>query len=68
MADDGWRTEVENNRLAMFADDLWGVPSFRFGQLSTWGQDRLWLVEKAVAETLAGPRKAATRTSPRTPS
>lgn len=68
MTDDGWRTEVENNRLAMFADDLWGVPSFRFGQLSTWGQDRLWLVEKAIVETLGGPRKAATRTSPRTPS
>lgn len=66
MTDDGWRAAAEDNRLAMFADDLWGVPSFRFGKLSTWGQDRLWLVEQAIVETLGGPRRAASRTSLRT--
>lgn len=68
ITDDGWRAAAEDNRLAMFADDLWGVPSFRFGTLSTWGQDRLWLVEKAIVETLGGTGKAASRTSLRTPS
>ena len=57
MTDDGWRSVAEDNRLAMFSDDLWGVPSFRFGPLSTWGQDRLWLVENAIVETLGGPRR-----------
>ena len=68
MTDDGWRTAVEDNRLAMFADDLWGVPSFRFGKLSTWGQDRLWLVEKAIVEAIGGPRRAEPQTSLRTAS
>jgi hypothetical protein len=43
----------------MFADQLWGVPSFRFGDLATWGQDRLWLVEQAIIETLGGPKATA---------
>jgi len=66
MTDDGWRAAAEDNRLAMFADDLWGVPSFRFGTLSTWGQDRLWLVENAITEALGGARGAAPRTNLRT--
>jgi 2-hydroxychromene-2-carboxylate isomerase len=24
---------------------VWGVPSFRVGNMITWGQDRLWLIE-----------------------
>ncbi len=48
LADDGWRARVEENRVALFAAGLWGVPSFRLGALSTWGQDRLWLVEQAL--------------------
>jgi 2-hydroxychromene-2-carboxylate isomerase len=57
MANEDWRVVVEENRQAMFAEDLWGVPSFRFGQLATWGQDRLWLVEDAIIESLGGPRQ-----------
>ena len=33
------------------ASGLWGVPSFRVGDLAVWGQDRLW----AVQEALLGP-------------
>jgi hypothetical protein len=59
MADESWRAVAEDNRRSMFADQLWGVPSFRFGALSTWGQDRLWLVEQAIVETLGGPKDTA---------
>jgi 2-hydroxychromene-2-carboxylate isomerase len=59
MADESWRVVAEDNRRSMFADQLWGVPSFRFGALATWGQDRLWLVEQAIIETLGGPRATA---------
>jgi 2-hydroxychromene-2-carboxylate isomerase len=48
LADPSWRARVEDNRVALFAAGLWGVPSFRLGQLATWGQDRLWLVEQAL--------------------
>ena len=59
LADESWRAVAEDNRRSMFADQLWGVPSFRFGALATWGQDRLWLVEQAIIETLGGPKDTA---------
>ena len=29
---------------------IWGVPSFRVGDVSTWGQDRLWLIEDKLKQ------------------
>jgi 2-hydroxychromene-2-carboxylate isomerase len=40
-----WRAEAEANRAEMMALGVWGVPSFRVGNMITWGQDRLWLIE-----------------------
>jgi 2-hydroxychromene-2-carboxylate isomerase len=38
---------AEANRLEMLGLGLWGVPSFRVGNLpGHWGQDRLWAVEE----------------------
>ena len=57
--DEGWREELEANREALFALGLWGVPSYclrdRSGSVlfSTWGQDRLWLVEAEIRRRLA---------------
>ncbi len=48
LGDDAWRQEADANRQALLELGLWGVPSFRFGQTSTWGQDRLWLIEDAI--------------------
>ncbi len=39
-------TRAEANREALFAAGLWGVPSFRLGDFTTWGQDRLWMVDQ----------------------
>ena len=51
LADDGWRAVAEANRAAMFDAGLWGVPSFRVGDRpAQWGQDRLWAVERDLAE------------------
>jgi 2-hydroxychromene-2-carboxylate isomerase len=36
------QAQVNANDLAVFG--LWGVPSFRIGELSIWGQDRLPLI------------------------
>ncbi len=48
LKDEAWRQTAEENRRAMFDLGLWGVPSFRVGDLSTWGQDRLWAVQEEV--------------------
>ena len=54
--DDTWAETLEENRLVMYRFGSWGVPSYRLldrdGKevLGVWGQDRLWLVAKKIAE------------------
>lgn len=45
LSDTSWHTEAEANRREMTALGLWGVPSFRVGDVAVWGQDRLWAIE-----------------------
>lgn len=40
---------AETNREALNELGLWGVPSFRVGDLAVWGQDRLWLIDRALS-------------------
>jgi len=56
--DRAWRQELEANREHLFGLGLWGVPSFTVtgggrADFCTWGQDRLWLVEREIAARLA---------------
>jgi len=44
---------TQQNGAELEALGLWGVPSFRFGSYSTWGQDRLDLVEAQIARATA---------------
>ncbi len=62
---EGWRDELEANRLTMVEElGLWGVPSFRIRgpagipDFSTWGQDRLWLVAQELRDRIAAGRSA----------
>ncbi|WP_084398662.1 DsbA family protein [Henriciella aquimarina] len=50
---DHWQGEAEANRAEMMSLGLWGVPSFRVGDVAVWGQDRLWAVEDALKEDAA---------------
>jgi 2-hydroxychromene-2-carboxylate isomerase len=50
LADTGWRAEAEANRREMAGLGLWGVPSFRVGEVAVWGQDRLWVIEAALQQ------------------
>ena len=56
---DGWRAEVEDNRRELLDLGLWGVPSYRLRgragepDFTTWGQDRLWLLEAEIRRRLA---------------
>lgn len=52
---DHWRAEAEANRAEMMSLGIWGVPSFRVGNIAVWGQDRLWVIADALS---AGQGKA----------
>lgn len=49
---DHWQAEAEANRSEMMSLGIWGVPSFRVGDVSVWGQDRLWVIEDALKRVL----------------
>lgn len=50
LENDDWRKQAEANRAAMTAMGLWGVPSWRIGEVALWGQDRDWLVERIIED------------------
>ena len=47
--DRGWKEKGKANREALTDLGLWGVPSMRIGSYSTWGQDRIPLLEAEIA-------------------
>ena len=47
---DGWRKAAEANREALTEAALWGVPSFKIGELAMWGQDRIWLLARRLQD------------------
>jgi len=52
--DDDWRQKVEANRESLTETGLWGVPSFRIGELALWGQDRDWLLARKIEDMCHG--------------
>lgn len=59
LQDDAWWDTAQTNREELFADGLWGVPSFKVGNTVVWGQDRLWAVHAAL-KTKAGQTSCGT--------
>lgn len=49
LSDASWRDWVAGNRERLNAAGLWGVPCLRYGNIVCWGQDRLWVIEDALA-------------------
>jgi 2-hydroxychromene-2-carboxylate isomerase len=54
MENDDWRSTVEANREALTEVGLWGVPSFKIGDLALWGQDRDWLLARKIEDLCHG--------------
>ena len=52
--DDDWRSNVEANREALTEIGLWGVPSFKIGEVALWGQDRDWLLARKIEDMCHG--------------
>lgn len=50
LGNEGWRAAAEENAAALRKLGLWGVPSFRCGEVSVWGQDRMWLLERLIRD------------------
>lgn len=48
-----WMIWADANRLEMEALGSWGVPTFQYGDLVLWGQDRIGLIELAIKEDVA---------------
>ncbi len=49
LGSDSWKSRASDNRETLRESGLWGVPSFRIGEWTTWGQDRLELVYQRLA-------------------
>lgn len=51
-----WHARIEQNRKALTAAGLWGVPAmvlrYQDQRCTTWGQDRLWAIEQALQDML----------------
>ena len=47
---DDWRSTAEENRQVMTEAGIWGVPSFKIGELALWGQDRDWLLARMIED------------------
>jgi 2-hydroxychromene-2-carboxylate isomerase len=47
---DEWRSKAEENREVMTEAGVWGVPSFKVGELALWGQDRDWLLARMIED------------------
>lgn len=51
---DDWRAVESVNQDEMLSYSIWGVPSFRVGDVAAWGQDRLWIIEDALKAATTG--------------
>jgi len=47
---DDWERRAEKNRQEMFMAGSWGVPTFRVGGETLWGQDRMWAIVEALKQ------------------
>ncbi|SDE21770.1 DsbA family protein [Kordiimonas lacus] len=50
LPEDVWGPIAERNRQALLMAGAWGVPTFRVGNETLWGQDRLWAVVDALKQ------------------
>lgn len=49
---DSWREGAQENLAEMYGHDLWGVPSFTYGHVKVFGQDRVDCIERAIVDEL----------------
>ncbi len=50
LSDNSWRNWAQDNLAQLYGEDMWGVPSFKYGNLKVFGQDRINCIERAIAQ------------------
>jgi 2-hydroxychromene-2-carboxylate isomerase len=50
LAEPVWQEKAEKNRQEMLIYGSWGVPTFRAGGETLWGQDRLWAITEVLKQ------------------
>lgn len=50
--DESWRVSVQDNLAQLYGHGLWGVPSFVYGELKVFGQDRVDCLERAIVSEI----------------
>jgi len=64
IADESWRTWAAANADDLTAIGLWGVPTFRAGSFTAWGQDRLDALADRLRRHFAAPPLTGSATAP----
>ena len=54
LKDENWRVWAQSNLAELYGHGLWGVPSFKYGDVRVFGQDRIDRIEQAVVNLLVG--------------
>jgi 2-hydroxychromene-2-carboxylate isomerase len=65
LSSDAWREMADRNRDRLLEIGLWGVPSFALGELSFWGQDRIWMIEDKIRRFVERSQITAAGVEPR---
>jgi len=50
LSDDNWRNWAQSNLAELYGNEQWGVPSFKYGDICLFGQDRIDALEKAIVK------------------
>ncbi len=49
LQDESWKLWAQKNLAELYGNDLWGVPTFKYRHVKTFGQDRIDLIEREIA-------------------
>jgi len=52
LMDEGWRSWATVNRLELERLGQYAAPTYRLGNWVTWGQDRIWMIEREIEARL----------------
>jgi 2-hydroxychromene-2-carboxylate isomerase len=50
LSDNTWRSWAQDNLAQLYAEDMWGVPSFKYLDHRVFGQDRINYLERAIVQ------------------
>lgn len=56
LADEGWRDWARRHRAELDAHGQYAAPTFALGDYVTWGQDRVWVLEREIERRLGEVR------------